>query len=214
MAQEEERERDTYLQLDIPREAVRFIDRPEQLEGAMGVLLAAPAVGLDSEWRASHEAGGKKQNPVSILQLGTGTEVGLLPNPHYHCSGHGREEIPVPPPPSPPEAGISSPQPSPWPPTRLLRAACQWRRVGLPVVLARSSTLLHSVLSSACHTLSCRSFPHHPSPMALLHASPAIYAPWRHCVPAATSTAGRKLVCPFGLLTVQSNCPCGAGLPH
>eukprot|EP00873_Tetraselmis_striata_P027358 jgi/Tetstr1/447622/TSEL_034983.t1 len=78
LAAEEERERNTYLQLDVPPEAVHFVSTPEQVAYAVEQLKDAAVVGLDTEWRCVHEVGKKSSSPVALLQLGTGSEVFLI----------------------------------------------------------------------------------------------------------------------------------------
>eukprot|EP00191_Tetraselmis_sp_GSL018_P019951 CAMPEP_0177579826 /NCGR_PEP_ID=MMETSP0419_2-20121207/1187_1 /TAXON_ID=582737 /ORGANISM="Tetraselmis sp., Strain GSL018" /LENGTH=463 /DNA_ID=CAMNT_0019068559 /DNA_START=75 /DNA_END=1464 /DNA_ORIENTATION=+ len=73
---ERAREREAYLQLEAPAEAVHFVGVPEQVEGCVSSLLSAPAIGLDTEWRARHEDGAK--SAVALLQLAAGSEVFLV----------------------------------------------------------------------------------------------------------------------------------------
>jgi len=81
----EARERATYLQLDIPLESLHFVSEPEQVAKAVRQLLAAPVIGLDTEWRASHEPGSTNGSAIALLQLGTGSEVFVVDMPALHA---------------------------------------------------------------------------------------------------------------------------------
>eukprot|EP00882_Tetradesmus_deserticola_P023155 GHRQ01025193.1.p2 GENE.GHRQ01025193.1~~GHRQ01025193.1.p2 ORF type:complete len:164 (+),score=56.67 GHRQ01025193.1:741-1232(+) len=67
VAAQEAARRQQYMQLELPPAALLFVNDEETLQQAAQMLAGSDVIGLDVEWKASHEAG--EAFPAAVLQV-------------------------------------------------------------------------------------------------------------------------------------------------